>query len=173
MIRSLSHGFPAPPDGHFSASSSCILTNTNSKGSDSSCSSQESCQAPEFFKEDQIIPFADYKDDFYSSSAWMTDTFENQLTLTDTTYLEDIWYYCYHHSGQTGRIKQLDSAGNALHADPSPDNPNASSNNGDYNGDSTSSSYGDNAGVHVGAGRLLSSICFCIGISFALGWTAL
>ena len=43
-----------------------------------------------------------------------------ELTLTDTDYQRDLFYFCHIHALMSGRIKQLNSAGGVLQAADSP-----------------------------------------------------
>ena len=48
-------------------------------------------------------------------------TFEVKLTITDTTYTEDLFYFCHIHAGMSGRIKVVDSNGDAVNDDDTPE----------------------------------------------------
>merc|ERR1711865_772882 len=58
---------------------------------------------------------------FYPKGDW-TDlgNFSVQLTISDETYTEDLFYFCHIHDGMSGRIKVLDSDGNEVGSSDTP-----------------------------------------------------
>ena len=65
----------------------------------------------------------DYEPQFFVPKAdWEgLGTFEVKLTITDTTYTEDLFYFCHIHDGMSGRIKVVDSNGDAVNDDDAPE----------------------------------------------------
>ena len=57
---------------------------------------------------------------FIRKEDWEATKWEVELTLTDTNYKKDIFYFCHIHNKMSGRIKQLDSAGKMLSTDQDP-----------------------------------------------------
>ena len=51
---------------------------------------------------------------FHRKSDWTATTYSVKLTLTDTTYATDIFYFCHIHGGMSGYIKIADASGTVV-----------------------------------------------------------
>ena len=51
---------------------------------------------------------------FHRKSDWTATTYSVKLTLTDTTYATDIFYFCHIHAGMSGYIKIADASGTVV-----------------------------------------------------------
>ena len=96
------------------------------------CAAGNTCQAPRYFKDNVFagttydntaatpVGGADFGLDayepefFHRKSDWTATTYSVKLTLTDTTYATDIFYFCHIHAGMSGYIKIADSTGTVV-----------------------------------------------------------
>lgn len=109
-------------------------------GSSSTCDSNNSCPAPMYIREGEylgqysnnevIAPITDSDDfglDFYEPEFFLgpldwtaAGTYEVALKFDVDDFTDDIFYFCHIHQYMSGRMKFVDSAGNALNAVDSP-----------------------------------------------------
>jgi len=97
------------------------------------CAGTNTCQAPMYYKNGVFAGAAGYDNTlatptggedfgldayepefFHRKSDWTATTYSVKLTLTDTTYATDIFYFCHIHAGMSGYIKIADSTGTVV-----------------------------------------------------------
>merc|ERR1719359_1250518 len=93
------------------------------------CAAENTCQAPMYYKDGVFAgagtyPTADndgdfgldaYEPEFFiRKEDWLVTKYSVALTLTDTTYATDIFYFCHIHAGMSGYIKIADSTGTVV-----------------------------------------------------------
>merc|ERR1719359_161059 len=93
------------------------------------CAADNTCQAPMYYKNgnfagagtyptagnDGDFGLDDYEPEFFHrKSDWTTTTYSVKLTLTDTAYATDIFYFCHIHAGMSGYIKIADASGTVV-----------------------------------------------------------
>ena len=98
-------------------------------GGSTTCAAGNTCQAPMYYKNgvftgttyDNTAATPVGGDDFgldvyepeffYPKDQWSENLYFVALTVTDTTYAKDLFYFCHIHAGMSGVIKVLDSSG--------------------------------------------------------------
>ena len=93
------------------------------------CAADNTCQAPMYYKNGEFagttydntaatpVGGDDFGLDvyepefFYPKDQWSENLYFVALTVTDTTYAKDLFYFCHIHAGMSGVIKVLDSSG--------------------------------------------------------------
>merc|ERR1719271_803989 len=97
------------------------------------CAGTNTCQEPMYYKNGVFAGAAGYDNTlatptggedfgldayepefFHRKSDWTATTYSVKLTLTDTTYATDIFYFCHIHAGMSGYIKIADSTGTVV-----------------------------------------------------------
>merc|ERR1719201_2591091 len=97
------------------------------------CAGTNTCQAPMYYKDGVFAGAAGYDNTlatptggedfgldayepefFHRKSDWTATTYSVKLTLTDTTYATDIFYFCHIHGGMSGYIKIADASGTVV-----------------------------------------------------------
>jgi uncharacterized protein (DUF305 family) len=104
----------------------------------SSCAADNTCDAPKYYKAgvfvggtyDQTTAGNDgdfgldaYEPEFfYERDDWLAaGTYSVKLTITDTTFTDDIFYFCHIHNEMSGRMKIVDSAGAKVSSTDTPE----------------------------------------------------
>ena len=97
--------------------------------SGNSCAGSNSCQAPMYYKNsvfagagtypasgnDGDFGLDAYEPEFFiRKEDWLATKYSVALTLTDTTYAKDIFYFCHIHGGMSGYIKIADASGTVI-----------------------------------------------------------
>jgi len=57
---------------------------------------------------------------FIRTEDWEANKWSVKLTLNDSTYIKDIFYFCHIHNNMSGRIKMVDVAGAVLQVADTP-----------------------------------------------------
>ena len=57
---------------------------------------------------------------FLPKGDWAATAYDVKLTITDTDYTGDLFYFCHIHAGMSGRVKVVDAAGNKVQAADAP-----------------------------------------------------
>merc|ERR1719460_2868041 len=97
------------------------------------CAGTNTCQAPMYYKNGVFAGAVGYDNTlatptggadfgldayepefFHRKSDWTATTYSVKLTLTDTTYARDIFYFCHIHAGMSGYIKIADASGTVV-----------------------------------------------------------
>merc|ERR1719269_265616 len=93
------------------------------------CAADNTCQAPMYLKDglfagagtyptagnDGDFGLDAYEPEFFiRKEDWLATKYSVALTLTDTTYATDIFYFCHIHAGMSGYIKIADSTGTVV-----------------------------------------------------------
>jgi hypothetical protein len=97
------------------------------------CAADNTCQAPMYYKDGVFAGAAGYDNTlatptggedfgldayepefFIRKEDWLATKYTVKLTLTDTTYATDIFYFCHIHGGMSGYIKIADASGTVV-----------------------------------------------------------
>merc|ERR1719343_524970 len=96
----------------------------------SNCDATETCPFPAYFANGNNVGLDGYEPTFFwpldkwykfgGSDGTAEPNFLVKVNFTDSTYTNDIFYFCHIHYAMTGRIKLLDSGNSPLNATNSP-----------------------------------------------------
>ena len=97
-------------------------------GGSTTCAAGNTCQAPMYYKNGEFagttydnmaatpVGGDDFgldvyePDFFYPKDQWGENSYFIALTITDTTYAKDLFYFCHIHAGMSGTIRVVDSS---------------------------------------------------------------
>eukprot|EP00980_Cylindrotheca_fusiformis_P031576 scaffold26580_cov157-Cylindrotheca_fusiformis.AAC.1 len=130
-------GFAYYPDGDHAGKEELEPDNVP-PGSSSTCDTTETCPAPKYYQDgvylgdwmsddSNVTSTGDFGLDhyepkfYYPMGEWLDfGTFESHLTFDVTDFAQDFFYFCHIHQFMTGRIKLVDSNGDALFPENKP-----------------------------------------------------
>merc|ERR1719482_1914550 len=96
------------------------------------CTADNTCQAPRYFKDNVFagttydntaatpvggddFGLDNYEPEFFIPKGdWLATKYKVELTITDTAYATDMFYFCHIHAGMSGYIKIADSTGTVV-----------------------------------------------------------
>merc|ERR1719420_1456010 len=92
------------------------------------CTADNTCQAPRYFKDaifaggtyptagnDGDFGLDNYEPEFFIPKGdWLATKYKVELTITDTAYATDMFYFCHIHAGMSGIIKIADATTGAV-----------------------------------------------------------